>query len=88
MQLLSALALAILAVSASMPPAIAGGSCEAAIARFRTIIDSDAQTGNLDQSVYDRIRPELRQVAAECQAGHAAEALRALAAVKHRHGYR
>jgi hypothetical protein len=87
MQLPSILALAFLALTASMPPALAASSCETAIAQFRAIVDSDAQTGNLNQSVYDRIRPELRQVSAECQSGHAAEALRALSAVKHRHGY-
>jgi hypothetical protein len=76
----------LLALAASSPAAAESG-CEAALAQFRAIVDSDAQTGNLDQSVYERMRPELRQVAAECQAGREAQAERDLAAVKHRHGY-
>ncbi|HVY56940.1 MAG TPA: hypothetical protein VHA77_03730 [Xanthobacteraceae bacterium] len=72
---------------AAVAPATAEPRCETAIAQFRAIIDSDAQTGNLDASVYERIRPELRQVSAECQAGREAQAERDLVAVKHRHGY-
>jgi len=63
-------------------------ACGPAIAEFETIIDSDAATGNLNKGVHRRIVAELASLKASCAAGQDAEASRALAGVKSRHGYR
>ena len=55
---------------------------------FETIINSDAETGNLNKGVHRRIVAELARVKASCAAGRDADASRALAAIKARHGYR
>jgi hypothetical protein len=65
----------------------ASAACASAISDFETIITNDAETGNLDKSVYRRIVAELAPVKRNCGAGHDAEASRALAAIKARHGY-
>jgi hypothetical protein len=67
--------------------AMAQTGCDAAIAQFRRVIDSDAQSGNVHKSVYNRILPELGRIAENCRAGRDAEASRALQALKRRHGY-
>jgi hypothetical protein len=55
---------------------------------FEAVIDSDAQTGNLNKSVYPRITGDLAPVKRTCAAGSDAEANRQLAGVKSRYGYR
>src|SRR5690242_3323963 len=78
-------------LAAALVLSSAGGAhaaCAAAIAEFETIINSDAATGNLNKGVHRRIVAELADVKASCGAGHDAEATRALAGVKSRHGYR
>ena len=59
-----------------------------AIGQFETIITSDVETRNLNKGVHRRIVAELAGVKASCAAGRDAEASRALAGVKARHGYR
>jgi hypothetical protein len=81
---LTFLALAILCASAGA----ASAACSGAIGEFETIINSDAGTGNLNKGVYRKIVSELGSVKANCGAGRDAEASRALAAIKSRHGYR
>jgi hypothetical protein len=66
----------------------AAADCAAAIAAFEAIISSDAETGNLNKGVHRRIVAELTGVKASCTAGRDAEASRALAGVKARHGHR
>ena len=56
--------------------------------QFETIITSDVETGNLNKGVHRRIVAELASAKASCAAGRDADASRALAAVKARHGYR
>lgn len=63
-------------------------ACAPAIAEFESIIDSDLKTGNVAKRVHARVVSELTSVKAACAAGRDAEATRALAAVKSRHGYR
>ena len=63
-------------------------TCAAAIGQFEAIITSEVETGNLHKGVHRRIVGELAGVKATCSAGREAEASRALAAVKARHGYR
>jgi hypothetical protein len=65
--------------------------CEAfshSLGQFETIITSDVETGNLNKGVHRRIVAELTGVKASCTAGRDAEASRALAGVKARHGHR
>jgi len=81
---LTFLALAILAAGTVR----ASAACNGAIGEFETIITSDAETGNLNKGVYRKIVSELGPVKANCGAGRDAEASRALAAIKSRHGYR
>ena len=81
---LTFLAFAILCGSAGAASAACGG----AIGEFETIINSDAETGNLNKGVHRRIVAALGPVKANCAAGRDAEASRALAAIKSRHGYR
>jgi hypothetical protein len=81
---LTFLTLAILMGSAGA----ASAACSGAIGEFEKIIGSDAETGNLNKGVYRQIVSELGPVKANCGAGRDAEASRALAAIKSRHGYR
>jgi len=67
--------------------ATVAAACSGAISEFETIISSDAETGNLNKGVHRRIVAELTSVKASCAAGRDAEASRALAAVRSRHGY-
>ena len=66
----------------------ASAACGPAIAEFESIIDSDLKTGNVAKRVHARVVSELGPVKATCAAGRDAEATRALAAIKSRHGYR
>jgi hypothetical protein len=66
----------------------AAAACSDAIGQFETIITSDVETGNLNKGVHRRIVAELASAKASCAAGRDADASRALAAVKARHGYR
>jgi hypothetical protein len=66
----------------------ASAACGVAIAEFEAIATNDANTGNLNKSVYNRIIAELSPAKAQCSAGRKADASRALAAIKSRHGYR
>jgi hypothetical protein len=66
----------------------AAAACGSSIGQFETIINSDAETGNLNKGVHRRIVAELASVKASCAAGRDADASRALAALKARHGYR
>lgn len=65
-----------------------GSGCSGEIARFRAVIDSDAQTGNLGSSVAKRMTGEVDRASATCLAGRDADALRELNAAKVRFGYR
>lgn len=65
----------------------AGSSCSAAIARYRVVAKSDADTGNASASVYAQIDAEIRNAENACAAGRDAEARGLIAASKGRHGY-
>ncbi len=77
--------LATVMLAAASPAAAA---CGGAISEFEAIVTSDANTGNLNKGVYNRIVAELGSVKQQCSAGRDAEASRGLAAIKSRHGYR
>jgi hypothetical protein len=80
-------ALAILLAAGAVPAAAQSG-CAGAIAQFRAVIDNDVKVGHLNKSVHSRIVPDLGRVSDTCRAGKDAEAMRALAALKSRFGYR
>jgi len=67
---------------------VAHANCRNAIADFEAIMNSDLETGNVAKRVHARVMTELAPVKQQCSAGRDAEAARALAAVKSRHGYR
>jgi len=66
----------------------AAAGCGSSIGEFETIINNDVATGNLNKGVHRRIVGELASIKASCAGGLDAEASRALAALKARHGYR
>lgn len=81
-------ALIILMTFGSATPAVAQRDCAGPISKLRTIVDSDAATGNLNRAVYQQMKPSLAQAADLCRSGRSAEALRELQSVKRRFGYR
>ncbi len=72
---------------AASAQAASGAGCAATIARFSRAVESDASTGNMHQSVYRRVKPEIDRATAACQAGRDAEAIRMINATKGRYGY-
>ncbi len=70
--------------AAKLPP---GASCTGDINRYRDIVTSDRDTGNLEQRVYDDIQRELTKAAFACEAGRDAEARAIVASSRTRHGY-
>ncbi len=64
-----------------------GSDCHAVIARYRAVQDNDLSMGNVDQSVYNRIKREIGVAEGVCSAGHDAEAKAMIAASEKRHGY-
>ena len=81
------LALAALVVPAG-PAAAQALACAGAIEPFRRAVESDVATGNLNRSVYNRIKPEIDRAVAACSAGRDADAVRMINATKGRFGYR
>lgn len=66
----------------------AAGACAQAISAFESIIDSDAQTGNLNKRVHRRVVADLAAPKSACAAGRDADASRQLSTIKARYGYR
>lgn len=64
-----------------------GTACAADITRWNTLISSDADTGNANQSVFVQVRAEIDNAAAACRAGRDAEARAMVRASRARHGY-
>jgi hypothetical protein len=64
-----------------------GAVCTDKINRYQTVLASDHQTGNDNDSVFVTIEHELTDAAAACSAGHDAEALNLIRASEDRHGY-
>ena len=71
-------------VVAALP---SGSGCGAIIGRYRAVVKSDADTGNVGQSVYAQIDSEIRRAEAACAAGNEGEARSLIGASKARHGY-
>lgn len=70
------------------PASAQAPGCAGVVEPFRRAVESDVASGNLNRSVYSRIRPEIDRAAATCAAGRDAEAVRMIAATKGRFGYR
>lgn len=68
----------------NLPP---GAPCTGKINRYQSVLVSDHQTGNVNDSVFAAIEQELTDAAAACSAGHDAEALHLIRASEERHGY-
>lgn len=66
----------------------AGSGCSGEIARFQAVLKSDAATGNVNRSVYNRAEPDIDRASAACAAGRDGEARSMLASTKSRFGYR
>lgn len=66
----------------------AAGSCGTELSRFQHVLESDLQTGNVNQSVYDQIQRDLSNAARACDAGRDGEAITIMRSTKSRHGYR
>ena len=59
-----------------------GGGCSGEIARYRTVMKNDFDTGNVNKSVYAQFQSE-----AACSAGRDSEAIGLVRSSKARHGY-
>ena len=79
---------AAIAFAGILSASAARAECGGELATFRSIIDSDVQTGNVNKSVYNRMVPEVARLTQLCRSGHDAEAVRGLHALKSRYGYR
>jgi hypothetical protein len=65
-----------------------GSGCAGEIGRFRAVAENDVRIGHLNRAVHERLSAEIDRAAASCSAGRDAEAVRMVAAVKSRYGYR
>jgi hypothetical protein len=72
------------AAYAALPP---GAPCSEKITRYRSVLDADRDTGNVDPPVYEQISREISQAATACSAGHNGEALGLVHASQEKHGY-
>jgi hypothetical protein len=68
----------------NLPP---GAPCTGKINRYQSVLASDHQTGNVNDSVFAAIEQELTDAAAACFAGRDAEALHLIRTSEERHGY-
>jgi hypothetical protein len=79
----------LLALSAlTAGPLAAQQGCAGAIVEFRSIIETESQMGHVAGTAKRRLQGELARVEETCRAGREAEAMRALAALRGRYGYR
>jgi hypothetical protein len=69
-------------------PATGQHNCAGAIVEFRGIIETENQMGHVNHAAKNRLQRELSRIEETCRAGRNADALRALAALRSRHGYR
>lgn len=63
-------------------------ACMETVASFKRVVESDARSGNMNQSVYRRVKPEVDRAEAACAAGRDAESERMINSTKSRFGYR
>ncbi len=77
------------ASAGAVPPVAAseGSGCAAAVARYRAVAKADADSGNVNGTVFKQIEGEIAKAEAACAAGRDAEARSLVSASKARHGY-
>ncbi|MGO8740490.1 hypothetical protein [Rhodoblastus sp.] len=68
-------------------PHASEGGCAAEIDRYRGIVERDAKTGFVDQTVAAQIRSEIGEAQGACDAGDQLRARYLLHASQQRHGY-
>ena len=64
-----------------------GGGCSGEIARYKDVMKSDFDTGNVNKSVYAQFQSEIARADAACSAGRDSEAIGLVHSSKARHGY-
>jgi hypothetical protein len=64
-----------------------GGGCSGEIARYKTVMKNDFDTGNVNKSVYAQFQSEIARADAACSAGRDGEAIGLVRSSKARHGY-
>jgi hypothetical protein len=64
-----------------------GGGCSDEIARYKTVMKNDFDTGNVNKSVYSQFQSEIARADAACSAGRDSEAIGLVRSSKARHGY-
>jgi hypothetical protein len=73
---------------AGITPGAAQMNCQMAIADFRDIINTETSMGHVARARQAHAMTELARIDQTCRAGRNAEALRALAAMRSRYGFR
>lgn len=63
-------------------------ACTKDLKRFQAVLWDDVTTGNLNQSVYDKIEADLDRAADACAQGQDSEARAIIRSTKLKHGYR
>jgi hypothetical protein len=61
--------------------------CKKAVARFRSVIDSDLESGDANKTVHARMSSELNGIEQTCNTGNEGAALSQLAGLKVKNGY-
>jgi hypothetical protein len=82
------LACLVASMALAATPGRAQQNCAAAIVELRSVIETESQMGHVAASAKRRLQGELARIEDTCRAGRDAEALRALAALRSRYGYR
>ena len=72
---------------AAPSPVPNGNHCASAIARWQDFSARENQGGHMDLSVFNQIQNEIDRASGLCQAGQDAQARRAVAESKRKHGY-
>jgi hypothetical protein len=73
--------------TAALAPLPAGAPCSAKINHYRSVLEADHTTGNVDPEIYAQISQEIGNAASACAAGRNGEALSLIQASQARHGY-
>ncbi|VFU07857.1 conserved exported hypothetical protein [Methylocella tundrae] len=63
-------------------------ACTESLNNYQKVLTADVATGNLNQSVYDKIEADLARAANACAAGREGEAAAIIRSTKVNHGYR
>jgi hypothetical protein len=72
---------------AAPSPLPTGNGCAAVVARWQDFSGQEEKGGHMDDSVYKQIQAEIDRASQLCEAGQDAQARRAVAESKRRHGY-